>query len=102
MKFHKYATVNIYSETPETSPKINCVGDIIRLRRFKFRISETGELLGSMTKFSNWLIYDGEPNSSEFISKCYKPLDNNKDRKLTSPEHGRLLDLRKWNDAFFF
>lgn len=44
--------------------------------------------MGTMTKFSNWLIYDGEPNSQEFISKCYKPLDKNKDRVLFSPEKG--------------
>ena len=78
------------------------MGDIIRLRRFKFKVTESGELLGSMTKFSNWLIYDGAPNSKENVSTCFKPLDKNHGRALSAAETGRLLDLRKWNDAYFF
>lgn len=34
IKFHKYVTVNIYSEFLSKCPKIKNVGDIIRLRRF--------------------------------------------------------------------
>ena len=102
LKFHKYSTINIYSETPETAPRISFVGDIIRLRRFKFKISERGELVGIMHRYSNWLIYDGEPNSVDFNSKCYRPFDKNFNRELTSSEKGRLLDLRKWNDNYFF
>lgn len=55
-----------------------------------------------MTRFSNWLIYDGDTKSKEFISTCYKPLEKNKNRELTSEEIGRLLDLRKWSDSYFF
>lgn len=102
LKFHKYATINIYSETPETCPKINYVGDIIRLRRFKFKLTDSGELMGTMTKYSNWLIYDGEPNSKEMVSTCFKPLCKNNNRTLSSAESGRLVDLRKWNDNYFF
>lgn len=78
------------------------MGDIIRLRRFKFKVTNSGELVGVMNKFSNWLIYDGEPNSKEFISQCFKPLEKNKNRELDQSELGRLLDLRKWNDSYFF
>lgn len=55
-----------------------------------------------MNKFSNWLIYDGEPNSKNYKAICSKPLDNNINRILTSTEHGRLNDLRKWCDGYFF
>lgn len=63
LRFHKYVTVYIYTETPEVAPKINYVGEIIRLRRFKFKVTDNGELIGVMNKFSNWLIYIGDANS---------------------------------------
>ena len=58
--------------------------------------------MGTMTKYSNWLIYDGEPNSKEVVSTCFKPLHKNHHRPLSTSELGRLLDLRKWNDLYFF
>jgi hypothetical protein len=102
LKFHKFCTLIIYSETPGTAPKINCVGDIIRIRRFKFRITDEGELIGVMGKFSNWLIYEGEPNSKNNLAYCHKPFDKNINRELSASEKGRLLDLRKWIDNYFF
>jgi len=59
IKFHKFVHINIYSETPDKAPVIRFVGDIIRLRRFKFKVTEKGELMGNMQKYSNWLIYSG-------------------------------------------
>jgi hypothetical protein len=102
LKFHKFSTLIIYSETPDSAPKISCVGDIIRIRRFKFRITDEGELIGVMSKFSNWLIYEGEPNSKNNQSYCFKPFEKNINRELNASEKGRLLDLRKWIDNYFF
>lgn len=48
LKFHKFVHVNIYSETPDNAPKIQHVGDIVRLRRFKFKYTPKGELMGIM------------------------------------------------------
>ena len=101
IKFHKYTTVYIYSETPDNAPKIQNVGDIIRLRRFNFKIGKRSELVGFMQKYSNWLIYSGDVKGSEF-SECFKNYDKNKDRKLNEYEKGRLADLRNWNNNFFF
>lgn len=101
LKFHKFVHVNIYSETPESAPRIQYVGDIIRLRRFKFRLTEKGELMGTMQKYSNWLIYSGDMKGPE-VSECFKSYDKNKNRTLNANEQGRLSDLRKWNDNFFF
>ena len=71
MKFHKFVHINIYSESPEEAPKISDVGDIIRLRRFKFKITPKGELMGNMLKFSNWLVYSGK-KKADFKSICHK------------------------------
>ena len=55
-----------------------------------------------MSKFSNWLIYEGEPNSKNNQSYCFKPFEKNINRELNASEKGRLLDLRKWIDNYFF
>ena len=34
IKFHKYVTVNVYSQFLARCPKIKNVGDILRMRRF--------------------------------------------------------------------
>jgi len=57
--------------------------------------------MGNMQKFSNWLIYSGKKNDSN-VSTTYKKYKINKKRALNSYEHGRLLDLRNWNDSYFF
>ena len=48
LKFHKFVHVNIYAKNPENSPRIKYIGDIIRLRRFSFKFSQKGELIGNM------------------------------------------------------
>lgn len=101
LKFHKFVHINIYTETPEMAPKIQYVGDIIRLRRFKFKFTAKGELMGNMQKYSNWLVYPGDKKGSLF-SECYKSYPKNFNRMLTKYERGRLSDLRNWNDSFFF
>ena len=59
LKFQRYAIIHIYSETTDEAPKVQNVGDLIRLRRFTFQINSMGELVGYDTSFSNWLIYEG-------------------------------------------
>lgn len=101
LKFHKFVHVNIYTETPERAPKIKFVGDIIRLRRFKFRYSERGELKAYEKKYSNWLIYGGQLKDA-LNATCYKSFTKNIDRELNKYEEGRISDLRYWSDHFFF
>lgn len=81
LKFHKFVHINIYSETPESAPRIQYVGDIIRLRRFKFRLTKKGELMGNMQKYSNWLVYSGDMKGPE-VSDCFKNYDKNRNRLL--------------------
>lgn len=85
LKFHKFVHINIYSETPESAPRIQYVGDIIRLRRFKFKLTSKGELMGNMQKYSNWLIYSGDMKGAE-VSDCYKNYKKNQGRVLNSNE----------------
>ena len=101
LKFHKFVHVNIFTEKPEDAPKITFVGDIIRLRRFRFKYTSRGELMGNESKYSNWLIYSGKKGENE-VSTSFKNYEKNKGRKLTTNESGRLSDLRNWCDNFFF
>jgi len=101
LKFHKFIHVNIFTETPEDAPKVTYIGDIIRLRRFKFKYTSKGEIMGNDIKYSNWLIYSGKKDDSE-ISTSYKRYEKNLNRKLNKYEENRLKDLRNWNDNFFF
>lgn len=101
LKFHKYVYINIYTEKPDQAPRIKYVGDIVRLRRFNYKIADKGELIGNEVKFSNWLIYDGIKGSKN-DARCYKDFPANKNRKLNEYEQGRLSDLREWSDNFFF
>ena len=100
LKFVKYAFISIYSETPESAPKIKYVGEIIRLRRFRFKYSDKGELKGYEQKFSNWLIYGGLTKDS-FVATSYKNYLKNQNRELNPYEKGRLCDLRFWAEHFF-
>lgn len=100
IKFQKYAIINIYSHKPEEAPKVQNVGDIIRLRRFLFQINSMGELVGYDNPFSNWMIYDGV--GTDIRAKSMKNIkSNNEDRQPHDYEKDRLMKLRKWNKGFF-
>lgn len=100
LRFHKYVYINVYTETPELGPKVKNVGDIIRLRRFRFKYTPTGELLGNEVKFSNWLVYGAHASKNE-ISISNKQFEKNVARRLTPDEANRISDLRKWSQTFF-
>lgn len=104
LKFFKFCTVNIYSETPDSAPKVEFIGDIIRLRRFKFSITDAkGELHAvEKTKFSNWIIYSGLREDKDFKPLCYKSIfQKNVNRQTTEYEKGRIMDLREWSHEYF-
>jgi len=105
LRFHKFVHINVYTEKTEEAPKISHVGDIIRLRRFKFKYTNKGELMGNDMKFSNWLIYPCCPSKgkkgAQDISVSFKNYDKNIDRALTLEEANRVSDLRKWSEKFF-
>ena len=101
LKFHKFVHINVYSEKPEDAPTIKYVGDIIRLRRFKFKYTSRGELMGNDVKYSNWLVYSGQSDGS-LESDSYKRYDKNFNRQLNKYELNRLTALREWNSSFFF
>ena len=101
IKFHKFIHVSIFTDNVTGAPKIKHVGDIIRLRRFNWKLSERGELVATEYKYSNWLIYDGNIDAKE-TSSSYKSFDKNVKRKLNEYESSRLKELRKWNDSYFY
>ena len=100
LRFHKFVHINIYTETPEEAPKVISVGDIIRLRRFKFKYTEKGEIMGNDMKYSNWLIYTALPSNND-VALTHKKFGKNINRKLTRDEANRVSDLRKWSETFF-
>ena len=101
VKFHKFVHVSIFTDNINEAPKIKHVGDIIRLRRFNWKLSDRGELVGLESKFANWLIYDGNIDA-DHASNSYKKFDKNVNRELNEFEAARLKELRKWNDGFFY
>ena len=60
-----------------------------------------------MQKYSNWLIYPGSdfkriPALDLEHSYSYKKYEKNNNRDLNPYEKGRVDDLRKWANAFFY
>lgn len=101
LKFQRYAIIHIYSETTDEAPKVQNVGDLIRLRRFTFQINSMGELVGYDTSFSNWLIYEGSA-CEDFKAKSYKQIAaNGENRQPHAYEKERLRELRQWSSTFF-
>lgn len=98
IQFTRFASVYIYSDSQFQIPKPKKVGDIIRLRRFNFVVSDNGELVGHHQQYSNWLVYDGQGSSSQAVS--FQDIEKNKDRKLTKAEEGQLKAMRKWVAKF--
>lgn len=92
----------MYSNTVDEAPKAQKVGDIIRLRRFHFVLSEKGELIAYETHFSNWLIYKGGKGESDTASNYKLEWETkNHNRSLTTFEQKRLHELREWSADFF-
>lgn len=47
------------NSSKDNLPNIISVGDIIRIRRFKFVVEDTtGKVIGNEMRFSNWMIFD--------------------------------------------
>lgn len=103
IKFHKFFKITLQHETPEQAPKIAHIGQIIRLRRFRYKLADRGQIVGYDQKFSNWLIYSGYKEENKHPNKAlfYKSFDKNKERDLNTYETGRLQDLREWSSQFF-
>lgn len=98
--FQRYIDVYIFSESPVEAPRVRCVGDIVRLRGFKFRLRRKGDVRCYDAKFATWDVFGGqkddpfEPISSRRSPESCKP--------LSEIHVGRLSDLRYWSDHFFF
>lgn len=101
LRFSRFCHVNVGSETWETAPRIKNVGDIVRLRRFKFEISDRGELVAfERQTISNWMVFSVFEGSEEHT--CAKStFQKNVGRTLAGGERGRLQDLRCWSRQFF-
>ena len=97
LKFNKFAHVYIFTETFGEAPKIKEVGDILRLRRFMFKIGNSGDLVGKEVKFSNWLVY----HKNSTVSESYKDFQKNKNRPLNDYEARRLKQMRNFVYDFF-
>ncbi len=101
LKFHKFVHVNIYTETPEEAPRIKFIGDILRMRRFHFKMTPRGELMANEKQYSNWLVHPGR-KGEPLASGNFKKFPKNFNRQLNNYEKTRIEDLRAWADEFFF
>lgn len=104
LRFFKYAHIKIYTATPEQLPHVKHLGDIIRLRRFNFYITERKYELQATekTSYSNWLIYSGEPDPKDpFVAYSFKNIPTNRNRECTEYEKKRIYDLCEWSVLHF-
>lgn len=46
IKFHKFFKINLQHETPDNAPQISHIGEIIRLRRFRYKLTDRGQIVG--------------------------------------------------------
>lgn len=46
IKFHKFFKINVFNETTDNAPKVAYIGDIIRLRRFNYKVTDRGQIVG--------------------------------------------------------
>ena len=89
------AHVHFFQKQPirDNMPRVVSVGDIIRVRRFKFAVDNWGKVVGTEQTFSNWVVYDLQ--TLQHISA--KPLkEKAKQRELSVWEDERLRSLQKW------
>lgn len=101
LRFSRFCHVNIGSRTRTTAPHVRFVGDIIRLRRFRFEISDRGELVAFERELiSNWMLFSPF-EGSEAHTSAKSIFAKNLGRKLTEFEKRRLRDLRCWTRELF-
>lgn len=100
IKFHKFVTIQIYSKVLDKGPKVKKVGEILRLRRFEFCLSQKGELIAFQNLFANWMIFKGERKAS-YAPTSYMDIEKNHNREITKFEKSRIEELRDWAYSFF-
>lgn len=100
LTFKNYATVYVFSNSKDLLPIFFNMGDIIRLRRFSWSITEKNhELIGNSKKFSNWMIFNGKDKHFKIISRMSIP--KNTDRQVSQLEKDTITKLRAWLFDFF-
>ena len=100
LKFHKFIHIHIRTKDLANAPRIRNIGEIIRLRRFCFSLSQKGELMAWDSAISNWLIYS-HGLKENYTSHSYHYIAKNFERENTKYEENRILELRKWINEFF-
>lgn len=70
VKFFKFLKVNIFSETLASAPLNVQIGDVIKLKRFGFKLSDKGQPVSFENTYSNWSVFRNEfKNNDEFEIK---------------------------------
>lgn len=101
LRFVRFCHVFVQSASWDAAPKVRWVGDILRLRRFKFEIGDKGELVAfERTLSSNWLLFSPFEGCDRHTS-AKSSFTKNADRTLNEFESRRLHDLRVWTRQFF-
>ena len=59
--------MNIYTETYQFAPVEARIGDIIRLKRFSFKLTDKGQVIGNENTFSDWVLYPLKQASQEIV-----------------------------------
>lgn len=100
LKFHKFVLLNIYSDSLKYAPKVNKIGDIIRLFYARFSISVKGELVCYSDDYLDWMTFSSEGNRDRLPLSMNSSARTN-ERALTNSEKNRLQSLSEWSSNFF-
>lgn len=98
IKVQKHAFVFIKNLNRDDAPNICTIGTVIRLRRFKFKINERGELYAIMADYSNWLLIGQQ--DGEVVIEDRMERHSNATRQLAQFEAQKAQKLFQWSRGF--
>lgn len=98
LKFHKFALLNIYSNSLEEVPKINRVGDIIRLYFARFFLTSKGEMACYTDEYCDWQTHSADlPTNAAPLSRNYSQREY---FELSVSEQNYLNFMIIWSQKF--
>lgn len=96
---NKFAHIYIYCQSLDQTPKINQVGDVLRLYYARFTITAKGELACYTDDYCDWRTYDAEAPLDRPLSMS--PSARKVSDELTQAEANYMAYLIQWGSRFF-
>ena len=103
LRFFKFAKINLYAKKQDDIPAVFQLGDIIRLKRFKFAIGDKkGDLIAfDHDIYGKWTLYSGEDDTQKSLKPKLNKISTNPEEKGKDFITNRIRDLKIWAKEFF-